>query len=60
MKSEHLLSGLFVLLVFGIGAGWYWYRASVQQAVWERQGVHVTTWEVLWGAKPVLTSAATP
>jgi hypothetical protein len=40
---------LFVLLAFG-GA---WYGASVQSLAYERQGVHLTAWEIMWGAKPV-------
>lgn len=36
-----------------IGAVSSWYGASVQAAVYRRQGVEMSTWEVMCGAKPV-------
>lgn len=44
---------LFLVLVLGIGACIGWYRASVQANLWQREGVEITTWEILWGAKPI-------
>lgn len=43
---------LFISAVLILGIGWTWYRAGVQQAVYEREGVHLTQWEVFVGAKP--------
>ena len=31
---------------------WKWYRAGVQQEVWNREGIHMTRWEVFTGATP--------
>lgn len=45
------VAGLFVVLALG-SALHAWWRASTQQAVWAREGVHLTTWEVFMGAKP--------
>lgn len=33
--------------------GWGWYKAGVQQGVYQRQGVQMSRWEVFLGAKPV-------
>lgn len=33
--------------------GWKLYSASIESAVYRRQGVEISTWEVLCGAKPV-------
>lgn len=38
-----------VLLVCGAAA---WYRAAVHSDVYRREGIDVSTWEVLWGARP--------
>jgi hypothetical protein len=44
----------FVLLLFGGAIGFSWYKAGIQQQVWERQGVHMTRWEVFVGSKPIV------
>ena len=46
------LSVLVVLVLLAILAGWGWYKAGVQAEVYERQGIHMTQWEVFLGAKP--------
>ncbi len=38
-----------ILAIVGIPA---YYRASVQAEVYRREGIQMSTWEVLWGAKP--------
>lgn len=48
-----------VLLIAGVAGGIGWYRAGVQQAVWERQGAHLTQWEVFMGALPVVRTLST-
>jgi hypothetical protein len=46
--------GCFVFAALTLfAAGVFWYRAKIQRDVYERQGVHMTTWEVFCGAKPV-------
>lgn len=42
-----------VVCVVLIGAVSSWYGATVQAAVYRRQGVEMSTWEVMCGAKPV-------
>ena len=42
------------LVAFAVSCvGWKWYRAGVQQGVYERQGVTMSRWEVFIGAQPV-------
>ncbi len=37
-------------LIFGL---WFpWYQAGMQVAVYERQGIHMTQWEVYMGIQP--------
>lgn len=36
------------IIVFPIS----WYASGIQQQVWERQGIHLTHWEVFMGAHP--------
>lgn len=43
---------LVVLCLLLLGAGWWVYRASVQAAVYRREGIEVSTWEVMVGARP--------
>lgn len=54
-KSEGcvLLGGimLFVACVL-LAGGCSVYQASVQSAVYQREGIEISTWEVLMGAKP--------
>ncbi len=42
---------LTYIIVVGVLLGWY--KAGVQTAVYERQGVHMTQFEVFIGAKPI-------
>ena len=55
MDSEKwILIGLVsfvILLVIAIPV-WAWYASGVQAEVYERQGIHMTQWEVFVGAKP--------
>ena len=47
---------LYVFLPFLLLAAWgafVWYQSSVQASVYRRQGVEMSTWEVLIGVKPV-------
>lgn len=48
-----VLVAFVLLLVFAAVFGFYWWRASIQADVYGRQGVQMSTWEVLMGAKPV-------
>ena len=41
------------LLIVSLALWASWYRAGLQQRVYERQGVHMTRWEVFMGVKPV-------
>jgi hypothetical protein len=53
---------LIIVAVVGIIGGpilFKWYAAGVQVAVYERQGVHMTRWEVFVGAKPIVRSVIT-
>ena len=43
-------------LAFGVA----WYSAGLQCAVYERQGVHMTQWEVFCGAKPIVRQLVQP
>ena len=43
---------IMILLVLSFGAVITWYKAGVQQAVYARQGIHMTRAELFWGAKP--------
>jgi hypothetical protein len=43
--------------VFG---GWEWYVAGVQQQVYARQGVQMSHWEIMLGARPVVRPLADP
>ena len=42
---------LMVLVVGGAGVG-RWYAASVQSEVYRREGIEVSTFEIIMGAKP--------
>jgi len=43
---------LFIVAIL-ILAGWFkWYRAEVQADLWRREGIQISTWEVMMGAKP--------
>lgn len=48
-----VLGACAVALVLCACLLWETYRASVQAAVYRRQGVEMTTWEVMLGSKPV-------
>lgn len=55
-KVAGITFGAFVALVMfmvSVGLGASWYRAEAQRKVYERQGVQMTTWEIMLGAKPV-------
>lgn len=47
-----IISGLILMLVLGASLGLAWYRAGVQRAVWKREGIHLTQFEIFTGAKP--------
>jgi hypothetical protein len=49
-----VLLALAIVVLLGIGIAVDWYHAGVQQQVWERQGVHMSRWEVFMGAKPIV------
>lgn len=46
-----LLLGVIAVILIG-AAGWEWYRAGVQQAVYARQGIIMSQWEVFIGMEP--------
>jgi len=53
------LASIAVCALLGVIAAnfaWSWYVAGVQQAVWERQGIHMSRWEVFIGADPAQKS----
>lgn len=52
MKFEYVILGFTILALASVGIGFCWYQASVQAAVYRRQGVEMTTWECFIGAKP--------
>lgn len=43
---------LFFVIVFIGGAAIGWYRATIQADVYRREGIEISTWEVMCGAKP--------
>lgn len=45
--------GILFVIVILIAVAVAWWRAGVQQRVWERQGCHMSQWEVFMGAAPV-------
>ena len=54
MKTNEVLAivGAFALfMVVAIPVAYY--KASVQREVYLRQGVVMSTWEIVWGAKPI-------
>lgn len=57
VKKEDVAAGCIIAVLLGgfmaICAAVQWYRAGVQADVYRRQGVEMTTWEVMMGAKPV-------
>jgi hypothetical protein len=48
-----LAGAVFLLALIAVGPTIAWYRAGLQQRVYQRQGVEMTQWEVFMGAKPV-------
>ena len=48
--------GCITIIVVGLVLGgalmWGWYRAGIQAAVYEREGIHMTQWEVFIGSRP--------
>jgi hypothetical protein len=52
-KIMFLAVPIAALLLSASFYAFLWYPASVQAKVWQREGVKITTWEVLWGAQPV-------
>jgi hypothetical protein len=47
--AAYILGGILAIAApFGA-----WYKAKVQADVYRRQGVEMTTWEVMLGAKPI-------
>jgi hypothetical protein len=42
----------FIILVALCSFFYHWYESSVQVAVWQREGIQITTWEAFFGAKP--------
>ena len=42
---------LFAFALVGAPIVW-WYKSSVQSAVYKRQGIEMSTWECMMGAKP--------
>lgn len=52
-SNLEFVGGIFLLLaVLAISAGIAWYRAGVQQAVWSREGIELSRWEIMMGAEP--------
>jgi hypothetical protein len=47
------LYAVVALLILLAGFGIAWVRATVQTNVYKRQGVDMSVWEVLLGAKPI-------
>jgi hypothetical protein len=41
-----------IVLIVAVCAAVGWYRASVQAEVYRREGIEMSTWEVLVGARP--------
>ncbi len=54
MKDIAILASMIaiVLLVLLAAPLIWWYKSSVQADVYRRQGVEMTTWECMMGAKP--------
>lgn len=52
MKEFYVWFGAYWLLV-GICIGIAYYKAGVQKEVWDREGVHLSQWEVMMGAHPM-------
>ena len=42
----------FVVLVLAVSLGLLWYKAGIQVDVYQREGIHMTQWEVFMGSKP--------
>ena len=45
---------LFAIAFMGGAIAFGWYRAGIQADVYNRQGAHMTRWEVFIGAKPIV------
>lgn len=53
-EEKIILYGLAVLTAITIvaSAAWGWYRAGEQAKQYERQGIHLSQWDVFIGVKP--------
>lgn len=51
-KIIDILTFVAVGIMLAASAGGCIYKASVQAGLYQREGIDVTTWEVLVGAKP--------
>lgn len=56
MRMAIFLTAL-VVSIAGVMLGITWtidyYQSGIKAAVWKRQGIHLTQWEVFMGAKPI-------
>ncbi len=43
-------------VAFAICVPFQYMGAKSQAAVYERQGIHITPWELFWGAKPAIST----
>ncbi len=47
-----VVSLAMILAILAGGMGWKWYRAGIQAAIYEGQGIGMSQWEVFVGAEP--------
>lgn len=50
LSTMLVAAALATILVVCIA--WNWYRANAQSAVYQREGIEMSTWEVFIGVKP--------
>lgn len=48
-----LLVWSFIGLLLIGAVMWGWYRAGIQQHVYEREGIHMSQWEIFIGTRPL-------
>ncbi len=51
-KAQAWCVVIALLVLIGIGIGVRYYKAETQAEVYRREGIQMSTWEVLMGAKP--------
>lgn len=53
-EGKFILCGVIFFILCIVGIMWFnYYSADVQAGVYRRQGVNISTWEVMMGAKPI-------